>query len=118
MTRIVTRLDGARCKKPDWRLHVRPEAFREQMICEKKVLVTLLGLFGIPAVIRRSIMIRRPGNCAPLPLSLRLRKLHKYSTKKPEMPPVTSAARLCKIHAILCSKIAGVNGIEVHDVRT
>jgi len=34
------------------------------------------------------------------------------------MPPVTFTGSLCKIHAILCSKIADVNGIEVHDVRT
>jgi len=34
-------------------------------------------------------------------------------TKKPEMPLVTFVGSLRKIHAILCSKIAGV-----HDVRT
>jgi len=36
------------------------------------------------------------------------------------MPPVTFVGSLCKIHAVglLCSKIAGVHGIEVHDVRT
>ena len=34
-------------------------------------------------------------------------------TKKPEMPPVTFAGPLCKIHAVLCSKIA-----DVHDIRT
>jgi len=38
--------------------------------------------------------------------------------KKPEMPPVTFAGSLCKIHAILCSKIADVHGIDVHDHRT
>jgi len=37
-------------------------------------------------------------------------------TKKPEMPPVTFAGSLCKIHPILCSKIAVVHGIEVHDI--
>jgi len=34
-------------------------------------------------------------------------------TNKPEMPPVTFVGSLCKIHAVLCSKIA-----DVHDVRT
>ena len=34
------------------------------------------------------------------------------------MPPVTFAGSLCKIHAILCSQIADVHGIEVHDLRT
>jgi len=36
-----------------------PEVFRKQMHVLKKVLVTLLGLFGAPMV------IQRPGNCAP-----------------------------------------------------
>jgi len=39
-------------------------------------------------------------------------------TKKPEMPPVTFVGSLCKIYAVLHSKIAEVHGIEVHDVRT
>jgi len=34
-------------------------------------------------------------------------------TKKPEMPPVTFVGSLCKIHALLFSKIA-----DVHDVRS
>ena len=34
------------------------------------------------------------------------------------MPPVTFVGSLCKIHAELCSKIADVHGIEVHNVRT
>jgi len=38
-------------------------------------------------------------------------------TKKREMP-VTFLGSLCKIHAVLCSKIADVHGIEVHYVRT
>ena len=33
------------------------------------------------------------------------------------MPPVTFIGSLCKIHVVLCSKIADVHGIEVHDVR-
>jgi len=37
-----------------------PEVFRKQMYCTED-LVTLLGLFGAPTV------IRRPGNCAPFP---------------------------------------------------
>jgi len=41
-----------------------PEAFRKQMYCTE-VLVTFLGLFGA------LIVIRRPGNCAPGPPSLR-----------------------------------------------
>jgi len=38
--------------------------------------------------------------------------------KKPEMLPVTFVGSLCKTHAVFCSKIADVHGIEVHDVRT
>ena len=34
------------------------------------------------------------------------------------MPLVTFVGSLCKIHAVLYSKIADVHGIEVHDVRT
>jgi len=34
-------------------------------------------------------------------------------TKEPEMPPVTFVGSLCKIHALLFSKIA-----DAHDVRT
>ena len=41
------------------------KSFGRKFTVLKKVLVKLLGLFGAP------IMIRRPGNCAPLPPSLR-----------------------------------------------
>ena len=34
------------------------------------------------------------------------------------MSLVTYVGRLCKIHAVLCSKIADVHRIEVHDVLT
>jgi len=34
------------------------------------------------------------------------------------MPPVTFVGVLYKAHAVLCSKIADVHGIEVHDVLT
>jgi len=34
------------------------------------------------------------------------------------MPPVTFVGSLCKIHAVLCSKIVDVHGIEVHDIPT
>jgi len=34
------------------------------------------------------------------------------------MPPVTLVGSLWKIHAVWCSKIADVHGIEVHDART
>ena len=47
-----------------------PEVFRKQMYCTE-VLVTLLGLFGAPQSFSALIVIRRPGNCAPCPLSLR-----------------------------------------------
>ena len=33
------------------------------------------------------------------------------------MPPVTSVGSLCEIHAVLCSKIADVHEVEVHDFR-
>jgi len=33
------------------------------------------------------------------------------------MPPVNFVGILCKIHAVLCSKIRYVHGIEFHDVR-
>ena len=45
-------------------LMFEPEVFRKQMCCTE-VLVTLLGLFVA------FIVIRRPGNCAPWPPSLR-----------------------------------------------
>jgi len=32
------------------------------------------------------------------------------------MPPVTFIGSVCKIHVVLCSKIADIHGIEVHDV--
>jgi len=38
-----------------------PKVFQTQMCCIEKVLVTLLGFFGAP------IVIRRPVNSAPLP---------------------------------------------------
>jgi len=34
------------------------------------------------------------------------------------MPPVTFVGSLCKIHAVLCSKIKDVHGIEINDVWT
>ena len=40
--------------------HVRTWGLSEANLLLKNVLVTLLGFFGVP------IMIRRPGNCAPL----------------------------------------------------
>jgi len=44
ITRGVTRLDGARGKKQVWRPHVRTWRLKHTVL--KKVLVTLLGLFG------------------------------------------------------------------------
>jgi len=35
-----------------------------------------------------------------------------------EMLPVTFVGRLYKTHAVLCSKITDVHGIEVCDIRT
>jgi len=46
MYRGVTRLDGARGNKQVWRPMFKPEIFRKQMYFLKKVLVTLLWLFG------------------------------------------------------------------------
>jgi len=46
-----------------------PEVFRKQMYCTE-VLVTLLGLLGAPQSFG-AFMVRRLGNCAPCPLSLR-----------------------------------------------
>ena len=34
------------------------------------------------------------------------------------MPPATSVGGLCEIHAVLCSKIADVHEVELHDFRT
>ena len=66
LLRGVTRLDGTRVKKQFWRPH---ELFRKQMYCIKKVLVTLLGLFGGPAVIPRPS--QRFGTWEIVPPSLR-----------------------------------------------
>ena len=38
--------------------------------------------------------------------------------EKNEMPPVTVVGSQYKTHAVLCSKIIDVHGIEVYDVRT
>jgi len=38
--------------------------------------------------------------------------------EKNEMLPVPLVGSLYKTHAVLCSEIADVHGIEVHDVRT
>jgi len=48
-----------------------PEVFRKQIYCCTKVLVTLFGLFGDPQSFGALIVIRRLGNCAPCPPSLR-----------------------------------------------
>jgi len=53
----VTRLDGTLGKKQAWHPMFEPEVFRKQMCCIE-VLVTLLGLFGVPRIILRQ------GNCA------------------------------------------------------
>ena len=34
------------------------------------------------------------------------------------MPPATFVGSLCKIYAVLYSKIADLHGIEIYDVRT
>jgi len=47
-----------------------PEVFRKQMHCTE-VLVMLLGLFGAHHSFGALIVIRRPGNFAPCPPSLR-----------------------------------------------
>jgi len=47
-----------------------PEVFRKQMYCTE-VLVKMLGLFRAPQSFDALILIRRPGNCAPCPPSLR-----------------------------------------------
>jgi len=39
-------------------------------------------------------------------------------TKKNEILPVTFVGSLYKAHAVFCSKIANVDGIEVHEIRT
>jgi len=55
------RLDGARGKKQVWRTNVRTWGLSEASVTVlKKILVTLLGLFGAPIVIRHS------GSCPPL----------------------------------------------------
>ena len=43
---------------------------------------------------------------------------HSSDTKITCEMPVTFVGSLCKIHAVLCLKIADVHGIEVHDART
>jgi len=42
-----------------------PEVFRKKCAVSKKVLVTLLGLFGAPAVIRHPHSDLGSGNCGP-----------------------------------------------------
>ena len=69
----VTRLNSARGKKQVWRPHVRNRSFGSKYTILKKVLVTLLGLFGAPRThsvapqwFGAPTVTRRPGNCAPL----------------------------------------------------
>jgi len=64
--RGVTRLDGARYNKQVWRPHVQNRSFGSKCTAWKEVLVTLLELFGAPAVICLPLLTLRPGNCALL----------------------------------------------------
>jgi len=55
VTRGATRLDGVRGKKQVWRLHARTWGLSEVNLLLKKVLVTLLVVFGAPIMIRRQV---------------------------------------------------------------
>ena len=80
--RCVTRLDAARGMKQVWRPHVRTWGLSEaNVLYWKKYLwqwscwdfSAPLAVIRPPAVIWRPIVIRQPGNCAPLaPLVTRL----------------------------------------------
>ena len=59
------RLDGARGKKQVWRPHVRNRSFGRKCTVLKKVLVTLLGLFGARGIIPTCPPSLRP--CLGLP---------------------------------------------------
>ena len=74
--RGATKLDGARGEKQVWRPYVRTWDLSEANVHCTEVLVTLLELFGARQSFRSLIVIRRPGNCAPCPPSLRPWLLH------------------------------------------
>jgi len=65
-SRGVTRLDGARGKNQVWRRHVRTWALPEAMYCTEESACDIFWDFSAPPAV-----IRRQGNCAPLPPSLR-----------------------------------------------
>jgi len=66
-SRSVSRLDGALARSKFEPPSSKLRSFVSKCTVLKKVLVTLLGLFGAPAVIwRPPIVTRRPGNCVPL----------------------------------------------------
>jgi len=65
-----TKLDCARARCKFGAPMFEPEIVQKQMYCTE-VLVTLLGHFGAPQSFGALIVIRRPGNCAPSPSSLR-----------------------------------------------
>jgi len=71
-SRSVSRLDGALARSKFEPPSSKLRSFVSKCTVLKKVLVTLLGLFGAPAVIwRPPIVTRRPGNCVPLAPPLR-----------------------------------------------
>ena len=66
-SRGVTRLDGAQGKKQVWPCS-NLKSFGSKCTVLKKVFVTLLGLYGAPAVIWRPHIDTAPGElCPPCP---------------------------------------------------
>ena len=74
--RVLNYCQGARGEKQVWRPYVRTWDLSEANVHCTEVLVTLLELFGARQSFRSLIVIRRPGNCAPCPPSLRPWLLH------------------------------------------
>jgi len=58
--RGLERLDGARGEKQVWRPRVRTWGLSETNLATKKVLVTLLGLFGAPRISDSTLGVLRP----------------------------------------------------------
>jgi len=73
--RGATKLDGARGKKQVWRSYVRTWGLSETNVVHWSS-CDIVRTFRRSAVIRRLIVIWRPGNCAPCPSSLRPWLLH------------------------------------------
>ena len=95
--RGLERLDGARGEKQVWRPRVRTWGLSETNLATKKVLVTLLGLFGAPRISDSTLGVLRPTSpsLAPPSPSLAAPLFH--------MQPSVHKPWTCAVRAFPCS---------------